>query len=90
MRTYPGRLAPISDSIKYPDANPLTAAVREIREETGFDAERERDLNVAFSGKSFSFVDEQAQRSWMIYPFGLALRVDKSKVKIDWERSNWE
>jgi len=62
--------------------------VREIREETQLLAHQ--DLVLEFCGKSFSFSDEQAQRSWTVHPFGWILKVDESKIQIDWEHSGWK
>jgi len=49
-----------------------------------------QDLILEFCGKSFSFSDEQAQRSWTVNPFGWMLNVDESKIQIDWEHSGWK
>jgi translation initiation factor 2B subunit (eIF-2B alpha/beta/delta family) len=35
-------------------------------------------------------VDEAAQRSWHVHPFGWALLADEEKIQLDWEHDSWE
>ncbi|KKY15872.1 putative translation initiation factor eif-2b subunit family protein [Phaeomoniella chlamydospora] len=90
LHTYQGKLAPISGSIDASDANPLAAAIREIREETHLVTDK--DLSLGFCGKPFSFADEKIGRSWTVYPFGwkFAGVSAESSIQIDWEHSGWE
>ena len=48
-----------------------------------------RDLDLEFSGQTFSFIDKKAQRSWTVYPFGWVLKAEESKINLDWEHSGW-
>ncbi len=88
LHTFRGKFAPISGSIDANDVDALAAAVREIREETQLVAGQ--DLIPKFRGSPFSFSDKEAQRSWTVHPFGWTLIVDESRIKLDWEHSNWE
>ncbi|KAK5078573.1 hypothetical protein LTS08_006463 [Lithohypha guttulata] len=88
IRSYQGKYSPIAGSIEEQDAYPLAAAEREIYEETQLVCGR--DLVLGFTGRPFSFEDEQAQRSWTVHPFGWLLKADESKIQIDWEHSGWK
>ncbi|ETN40958.1 uncharacterized protein HMPREF1541_05238 [Cyphellophora europaea CBS 101466] len=88
IRSYQGKLAPISGSIDASDNSPTAAAVRETREETQLIAHR--DIRLDFIGPPFSFADEQAQRSWTVYPFAWTLLVDEKAIILDWEHDGWE
>jgi len=57
VRTYPHKLAPIAGSIEADDASPLSAAWRELREETGLGSE---DVELWRRGPGFEFTDERA------------------------------
>lgn len=83
-----GKLAPISGSIDQSDTSPTAAAVREIREESKLVAYR--DIRLDFVGPPFSFADEQAQRSWTVYPFAWTLLVDEKAIVLDWEHDGWK
>ena len=85
---FRGKYAPISGSIDNEDQSPEAAAAREIREETQLVAHH--DLVLEICGQSFSFSDEQAQRSWTVHPFGWLLEADESKIQIDWEHTGWK
>ncbi|KEF53430.1 uncharacterized protein A1O9_10405 [Exophiala aquamarina CBS 119918] len=86
VRTYRGKLAPIAGSIEASDASPLSAAWRELKEETGLGAE---DIELWRRGPGFEFVDETAVsaggsgkegndenrgRTWKVWPFAFRLK----------------
>ncbi|KAL4946407.1 hypothetical protein BDV06DRAFT_182505 [Aspergillus oleicola] len=94
VNTYKHRIAPISGTISHSDSSPLSAAWRELSEETGLN---ERTATFWRTGKPFSFVDKSAKREWTIYPFAFVLKdtetVTGSKnsvIKINWEHESWE
>ncbi|RYP55109.1 hypothetical protein DL768_000228 [Monosporascus sp. mg162] len=93
VRTYQHKLAPISGSVEKDDANPLSTALREIKEETNLDLQSLEPLRV---GKPYSFVDESINREWTINPFAFRLK-EKSEggkgeegIVTDWEHEGWE
>jgi translation initiation factor 2B subunit (eIF-2B alpha/beta/delta family) len=43
-----------------------------------------------FCGTTFTFADEEAQRSWTVHPFSWRLLADESKIKLDWEHDSYE
>ncbi|KAL4800766.1 hypothetical protein BDV19DRAFT_375444 [Aspergillus venezuelensis] len=87
VNTYKHQIAPISGTISRSDASPLSAAWRELSEETGLN---ERTLTFWRSGKLFSSVDESVKREWTIYPFAFLLKDSDTAIKIDWEHESWE
>ncbi|KAL4966066.1 translation initiation factor eIF-2B subunit family protein [Aspergillus stella-maris] len=87
VNTYKHQIAPISGTISRSDASPLSAAWRELSEETGLN---ERTLAFWRSGKPFSFVDESVKREWTIYPFSFLLRDSETAITLDWEHESWE
>ncbi|KAK5657907.1 hypothetical protein OQA88_2456 [Cercophora sp. LCS_1] len=88
VSTYQHHLAPISGSIESDDPAPLSAAWREISEETTLTA---TELVLLRRGKPYSFSDPSIGRSWTIHPFGFALRSPdfESRIAIDWEHTSW-
>ncbi|RDW78982.1 translation initiation factor eIF-2B subunit family protein [Aspergillus mulundensis] len=93
VSTYKNHIAPISGTISRSDADPLTAAWRELSEETGITPSSATFWRV---GKPFSFVDESVKREWTIHPFAfqlkgtaVGLRRD-SAIELDWEHEGWE
>lgn len=57
VRTYQKKLAPIAGSIESSDASPLSAAWRELQEETGLAVD---DVDLWRRGPGFEFTDETA------------------------------
>lgn len=88
IHSYQGKFAPIAGSIEQNDVNAVTAARREIREETQLTTDH--DLVLVFCGKPYSFEDGDAQRSWTVYPFAWLLLADEDKIQVDWEHELWE
>ncbi|KAK1759987.1 nagb/rpia/CoA transferase-like protein [Echria macrotheca] len=88
VSTYQHHLAPISGSIEISDPNPLSAAWREISEETTLTPS---DLRLLRQGKPYTFSDPSIRREWTIHPFAFALRDPSSanKIQIDWEHESW-
>jgi translation initiation factor 2B subunit (eIF-2B alpha/beta/delta family) len=43
-----------------------------------------------FCGTTFTFADEEAQRSWTVHPFSWLLKTDEAKIKLDWEHDGYE
>ncbi|KAL2870612.1 translation initiation factor eIF-2B subunit family protein [Aspergillus lucknowensis] len=93
VSTYRHRIAPISGSISRKDKNPLTAAWREISEETKL-----TPSTLAFwrTGKPFSFVDESVGREWTIHAFAFRLKASaegeegENAIETDWEHEGWQ
>ncbi|KAL3459413.1 hypothetical protein BJX64DRAFT_201828 [Aspergillus heterothallicus] len=88
VSTYQHQIAPISGSISRQDPDPLTAAWREISEETKL-----TPSNLTFwrSGKPFTFVDESVGREWTINPFAFRLAEGaENAIEIDWEHEDWQ
>ncbi|KAK3342220.1 hypothetical protein B0H65DRAFT_467646 [Neurospora tetraspora] len=93
VSTYPHHHAPISGSIEATDPSPLSAAWREIHEETTLTAS---DLKLLRQGKPYTFSDESVGREWTIWPFGFLLKDpagdgegSEKRIKIDWEHEGW-
>lgn len=88
------KYAPISGSVEPSDLNPLSAAWRELREETGLTSS---SLRLLYQGKPYSFSDESAGREWVINPFAFVLKPSSNEVegeaefRLDWEHDsyNW-
>ena len=88
LTSFRGKLAPISGSIDAEDFDAAAAAARELREETRLVTGQ--DLISKFCGAPFSFSDEEAGRSWTVYPFGWTLIAEDSRIELDWEHSGWQ
>ncbi|KAL2133219.1 hypothetical protein VTI74DRAFT_2728 [Chaetomium olivicolor] len=88
VSTYRHRLAPISGSIDPSDGSPLSAAWREISEETTLTP---ASLTLLRQGKSYSFSDASVRREWTIFPFLFRLKTpaDEQHIQIDWEHEAW-
>ncbi|KAL4891800.1 hypothetical protein BDV59DRAFT_58995 [Aspergillus ambiguus] len=88
VRTYQHHLAPISGSIDRKDKDPLTAAWRELREETTLTP---ATLSLWRTGKPFSFSDASVGREWTIHPFAFRLKNDDDvqAIHTDWEHESW-
>jgi translation initiation factor 2B subunit (eIF-2B alpha/beta/delta family)/8-oxo-dGTP pyrophosphatase MutT (NUDIX family) len=87
VRTYQKKLAPIAGSIESSDASPLSAAWRELREETGLGPS---DVELWRRGPGFEFTDETAVsgkdstngkrgRVWKVWPFAFCLKREVSE-----------
>ncbi|TEA19534.1 Ribose 1,5-bisphosphate isomerase [Colletotrichum sidae] len=89
VRTYQGRLAPISGSVDKADASPLHAAWREIAEETCLTS---ANLTLLRQGKDYKFSDQSIGREWTIFPyaFGLNAPEDEANIQIDWEHTGFQ
>ncbi|GFF28420.1 hypothetical protein IFM58399_01972 [Aspergillus lentulus] len=93
VRTYPHHLAPISGNIGSTDKDPLTAAWRELHEETTLTP---RNLTLWRIGKPFTFSDSTLNREWTVHPFAFKLKPasqggqGESAIHTDWEHESWE
>ncbi|GAD98786.1 hypothetical protein PVAR5_7487 [Paecilomyces variotii No. 5] len=93
VNTYRHHLAPISGSIDKTDPSPLSAAWREIKEETTLTPE---SLVLFRQGKPFTFSDPSIGREWTVHPFGFRLKTNgeggtgEEGIQIDWEHEGWE
>ncbi|KAK1141737.1 hypothetical protein N8T08_008835 [Aspergillus melleus] len=87
VNTYQHHLAPISGTISRNDNDPLTAAWRELQEETTLTP---ASLSLWRTGKPFTFSDPSVNREWKIHPFAFRLTSPESTIKIDWEHEGWE
>ncbi|KAL2830611.1 hypothetical protein BDW59DRAFT_158513 [Aspergillus cavernicola] len=94
VNTYQHRIAPIAGSISRKDKDPLTAAWRELAEETKLTSST---LTFWRTGKPFSFADESVRREWTVHPFAFRLRgspEDGGKgqgvIQTDWEHEGWQ
>ncbi|KAJ0424935.1 hypothetical protein BJY00DRAFT_275607 [Aspergillus carlsbadensis] len=88
VSTYRHRIAPISGSISRTDLGPLTAAWRELSEETKLTTS---NLSFWRAGKPFTFVDESVSREWTINPFAFRLGEGAEKaIETDWEHEEWQ
>lgn len=86
VSTYRHHLAPISGSIESDDPSPLSAAWRELQEETTLTPDT---LQLIRQGKSYSFQDLSIGREWTVYPFAYRLKAPESAIQIDWEHEGW-
>lgn len=86
-------LAPISGSIKRSGEEPVTAAWRELAEETTLNPST---VELWRKGLPYSFSDSSVGREWTIYPFAFRLKEAsdggqaESSIKIDWEHDEWQ
>ncbi|KAL2793999.1 hypothetical protein BJX66DRAFT_215873 [Aspergillus keveii] len=88
VSTYQHRVAPISGSISRSDPDPLTAAWRELSEETKLNPS---NLSFWRAGKPFTFTDESVGREWTINPFAFRLAEGAEKaIETDWEHEGWQ
>ncbi|KAL4925994.1 translation initiation factor eIF-2B subunit family protein [Aspergillus undulatus] len=93
VNTYKHLLAPISGTISRTDPNALSAAWRELFEETGLDSNK---LTFSRAGQPYTFTDESVHREWTIHPFAFQLKGTAigsrrdSAISIDWEHEGWE
>ncbi|KAL8372225.1 hypothetical protein RB595_001832 [Gaeumannomyces hyphopodioides] len=88
VRTYQHLLAPISGSIDKEDSSPLSAAWRELGEETKLTS---RELELLRHGKPYTFADLSAGREWTVHPFAFRLvsASDAAAIVTDWEHEAW-
>ncbi|RHZ72768.1 hypothetical protein CDV55_106709 [Aspergillus turcosus] len=93
VRTYPHHLAPISGNIDPTDKDPLTAAWRELHEETTLTS---ANLALWRVGKPFTFSDSTVNREWTVHPFAFKLKPasqggqGEAAIRTDWEHEGWE
>lgn len=93
VRTYPHHLAPISGTIDPTDKDPLTAAWRELHEETTLSP---ANLTLWRIGKPFTFSDLALNREWTVHPFAFKLNPasqggqGEAAIKTEWEHESWE
>ncbi|PKX99241.1 translation initiation factor eIF-2B subunit family protein [Aspergillus novofumigatus IBT 16806] len=93
VRTYPHHLAPISGNIDPTDKDPLTAAWRELHEETTLTP---ANLTLWRIGKPFTFGDPTLNREWTVHPFAFKLKPashggqGEAAIRTDWEHESWE
>ena len=106
VRTYQRKLSPIAGSVEADDNSPLTAAWREVKEETGFGTQH---LELWRRGVGFEFTDEKAVsgqkgepsrgRIWKVWPFAFCLKktvldqdgdIAKLGLNLDWEHTACE
>ncbi|KAL6235866.1 hypothetical protein BDW75DRAFT_230017 [Aspergillus navahoensis] len=92
VSTYKNHIAPISGTISRNDPDSLTAALRELSEETGINPS---SATFWRTGKPFSFIDESINREWTIHPFAFQLKGTAvgsrrdSAIALDWEHDGW-
>ncbi|MDR5656609.1 NUDIX domain-containing protein [Halodesulfurarchaeum sp. HSR-GB] len=77
--SYPGRWGGVAGHVEPGDA-PLSAAKREIREETGLDAQA---VTLVSSGEPFSVTDPDLDVEWTVHPF--RFETDTRDVQSNWE-----
>ncbi|KAA8643993.1 hypothetical protein EYZ11_006586 [Aspergillus tanneri] len=87
VNTYQHHLAPISGTISQKDKDPLTAAWRELAEETTLTPS---NLTLWRTGKPFTFRDPSVGREWTVHPFAFRLDGPESAIQTDWEHERWE
>ncbi|RJE25439.1 hypothetical protein PHISCL_02195 [Aspergillus sclerotialis] len=86
-------LAPISGSISRHDPDPVTAAWRELTEETSLTPS---SAELWRKGIPFTFSDPSAGREWTVHPFAFRLKnpseggEGEQAIKIDWEHDEWQ
>ncbi|PLB40308.1 translation initiation factor eIF-2B subunit family protein [Aspergillus candidus] len=88
VRTYQHHLAPIAGSIEPTDPDALSAAWRELAEETTLSP---ITLSHWRTGKPFTFRDDSVGREWTVHPFAFTLRTDATAraIHTDWEAETW-
>ncbi|MFW5965359.1 MAG: NUDIX domain-containing protein [Halodesulfurarchaeum sp.] len=82
VSSYPGRWAAVAGHI---EDEPETAAIREIREETGLRAEA---VSLIARGEAFTVTDEALQVTWEVHPFRFAAAT--REVEPNWETTEFE
>lgn len=93
VSTYQHKLAPCSGSVESSDVSTLSAALREILEETTLPAS---SLDLLRVGKPYSLTDESIGRQWNINPFAFRLKnvaeggKGEEAIKLDWEHDGIE
>ncbi|KAL2264505.1 hypothetical protein VTJ83DRAFT_7015 [Remersonia thermophila] len=99
VSTYRKHLAPISGTVETTDPSPLSAALREIREETTL---APPEITLLRQGKPFTFRDSSICREWTVHPFLFGVQPPPassgaeqppqpadSKIRIDWEHTRF-
>ena len=77
--SYRGCWAAVSGHLE--SADPLTQALREVVEETGFDAHR---LRLVAAGAELAVPGTSPDRSWVVHPFLFDLE-GVAEPRLDWE-----
>jgi translation initiation factor 2B subunit (eIF-2B alpha/beta/delta family)/8-oxo-dGTP pyrophosphatase MutT (NUDIX family) len=106
VRTYQNKLAPVAGSVEVDDKDPLAAAWRELKEETGFGPQQlelwRRGIGFEFTDQNAVSTRESAQRKgriWRVWPFAFCLKktvpdhdgdVNKLGLELDWEHTGCE
>ncbi|KAK0121411.1 hypothetical protein ONS95_009705 [Cadophora gregata] len=88
VSTYRGKWAACSGSIDPKDSSHLSAAVREISEETKL---LTKDLTLLRRGKPFTLTDSSLRTEWTIYPFLWQLKdnSNESRISLDFEHTEY-
>ena len=83
------KYGPVSGKIEPTDDGPLSAALREINEETGLTADH---LSLLAEGEPYSFVDDDVNKEFELHPFAFALRTEAAErdIKLCPENDTWE
>jgi len=89
VRTYQGKwntVAGYLDEIK-----PIQEKIKEeIREELGIE---ENNISLIFIGEPYEFKDEKINKTWIIYPAVVELKIELKKepeIKLDWEHTEYK
>ena len=86
VKTYKGLWGGVAGYIEE-NEEPYETAIKEIREEVGFERE---DLRILMKGDPVRFTDfiKGVKYDWIIFPFVFNIK-RKAKVRIDWEHSEF-
>jgi len=86
VRTYKGLWGGVAGYIEE-NEEPFQTAIKEIKEEVGLEKE---DIEIIKQLDPISFTDfyEGNRYDWKIFPFLFKIK-EKSKIKIDWEHSEY-
>lgn len=90
---YSHHLAPISGSISRHDTDAVSAAWRELAEETSLTSQ---SVDLWRKGIPFSFSDPSVGREWTVHPFAFRLKnpgeggQGEDAIKIDWEHDEYQ
>ncbi|KAJ2895965.1 hypothetical protein MKZ38_006012 [Zalerion maritima] len=89
VSTYRNRLGAISGTIDAEDTSPVSAAWRELKEETCLGPDQ---VTLVRKGKPYTFGDTNLNREWTIHAFLYKLKHPSlsSKIRIDWEHTDFE
>jgi isopentenyldiphosphate isomerase len=83
--TYKGKWNTVAGYLD--QLRPLDEKVKEeLSEELGFN---EKDITSYYLGSTYSFDDEEIQKTWVIFPVLVDLN-DKPKIVLDWEHTDYK